>query len=270
MKFRLLATMITLAAVITATSNPVNAQRRSTASSTNNEKVENTRTANKANVEKKSTFREVVKEPKAERRSVKSNQEVRRSNTPVSNEKSGEYKGSNKYWSPEYRNESRGNKRNYGDINYNNYKHWERSWENYRWNHNSWRNYYGYYNPYSYRNHKHYYHHHYYGHVIRRFVHKPQIYIHNHTRYYCYDGYFFRYRSGVGYVLVDVPFGMAFEYLPDNYERVYINGYLYFRVGNLFFERTNYGFLLVHYPERYYAYNDGYHCEGFRFNDLNF
>lgn len=334
MKFRLLATIITLAAVITATSNPVNAQRRSTTGSTNNEKVENTRTANKTNVEKKSTFREVAKEPQAERRSVKNNQEVRRSNTPVSNEKSREsarvdsrsgenfshkstrnesgnklnekqagerertysirtssnnyaerynhntndvrysssreYKGSNKYWSPEYRNDSRENKKNYGDFYYNNYKHWERSWENYRWNHNSWRNYYGYYNPYSYRNHKHYYHHHYYGHVIRRFVHKPQIYIHNHTRYYCYDGYFFRYRSGVGYVLVDIPFGMAFEYLPNDYERVYINGYLYFRVGNLFFERTNYGFLLVHYPERYYAYNDGYHCEGFRFNDLNF
>jgi len=39
MKFRLLATIITLAAVITAT-NSTNAQRRSTATSTNNEKVE--------------------------------------------------------------------------------------------------------------------------------------------------------------------------------------------------------------------------------------
>jgi hypothetical protein len=183
---------------------------------------------------------------------------------------SREYRGSNKYWSPEYRSDVKGKKHYYENYNYNNYKHWERSWENYRWNHNSWRNYYGYYNPYSYRNHKYYHHHPYYGHVIRKFVHKPQIYIHNHNRYYCYDGYFFRYRSGVGYVLVDVPFGMVFEYLPNDYERVYINGYLYFRIGNLFFERTNYGFLLVHYPERYYAYNDGYRCEGFRFNDLNF
>jgi hypothetical protein len=55
MKFRLLATIITLAAVITATT-PVNAQRRSTNTSTNNEKVENTRSGNKSNIEKKSTF----------------------------------------------------------------------------------------------------------------------------------------------------------------------------------------------------------------------
>ena len=65
-----------------------------------------------------------------------------------------------------------------------------------------------------------------------------------------------------------MPFGMTFAYLPNSYERVNINGYLYFRVGNLFFEYTNYGFQLVHYPERYYAYNDGYYNEGYRFNDM--
>jgi hypothetical protein len=27
---------------------------------------------------------------------------------------------------------------------------------------------------------------------------------------------------------------------------------------------------LVHYPERYYTYNDGYISGGFRFNDMNF
>jgi len=312
MKFRLLATIITLTAVITATTNPANAQRRSTSNSTNNEKVENTRTGHKENIEKKSAFREVAIEPKAKNRSVKSTQQVKRNNTTSANEKSREsarvnsrsgenfsnksgrkelnknaerynhntndlrysisrdYMGSKKYWSPEYRSDNKGNKQYRGNYNYNNYKHWERNWESYRWNHNSWRNYYGYYNPYSYKNHKYYYKHPYYGHVIRRFVHRPQVYIHNHTKYYAYDGYFFRYRSGVGYILVDVPFGMAFEYLPNETERVYINGFLYFRVGNLFFERTNYGFLLVHYPERYYACNDGYRCEGYRFNDLNF
>lgn len=381
MKFRLLATMITLAAVITASTAPANAQRRSTSGNPNNEKVENPRSANKSNIEKKSAHREVASEPKATNRSVKSTQEVKRYKEPVSNERrreadrvnsrsgenpgnkssriatvnkpdvnqtrererispdrnnsntgnwndknkksvrndagqkrretgietdyrksaererissnransvnyaerynhnvndaryntSREYRGSNKYWSPEYRTDKRGNNNyKHGKVNYKNYKHWDRNWENYRWNHNSWRNYYGFYTPYSFRHHKHYYHHPHFGHVIKRFVYRPQIYVHNHTRYYCYDGYFFRYRSGIGYILVDVPFGMVFEYLPDNYERVYINGYMYFRVGNLFFERTNYGFLLVHYPERYYAYNDGYRSEGYRFNDLNF
>jgi hypothetical protein len=333
-KLRLLATIITLAAVITATI-PANAQRRSTTTSSNNEKVENTRTGNKENIEKKSAHRKVAKEPKAANRSVRSSEEIKRNGTPAVNEKSREstrnasrsgensvrtdsdfktnqksannrerstysssknnraaattnserynlnaddvrykptrdYKGNNKYWSSDYRGDNRGNNRHNEKYNYSNYKHWDRNWESYRWNHISWRNYYGYYNPYSFRNHKYYYHHNYYGHVIRKFGHKPHIYIHNRTKYYCYDGYFFRHRSGIGYVLADVPFGMAFDYLPRNYERVYINGYLYFRVGNLFFERTNYGFLLVHYPERYYAYNDGYRGEGYRFNDLNF
>jgi hypothetical protein len=61
---------------------------------------------------------------------------------------------------------------------------------------------------------------------------------------------------------------MSFEYLPNDFEQVNINGFLYFRIGNLFFERTNYGFQLVHYPERYFAYDDGYRNEGFRFNDI--
>ncbi len=331
MKFRLLATIVTLAAVITTT-NSTNAQRRSTSDSTNNERVENTRTGNKSNIEKKSTFREDAKELKSTYRSVNSNREVNRNNSQASERKNRgsvgnsahsnhnsdkvitkrsemsrrstgytsydgksntgerynsdpaitgnkserynhnaddirykpgrEYKGSDKYWSSDFRTDNKRNSHIKGNQNYNNYKHWDRNWENYRWNQNSWRNYYRYYDPYSFKNNKHYYHHNYYGHVIRRFAHKPQIYIHNHTRYYCYDGFFFRYRSGVGYVLTDVPFGMIFEDLPDNYERVLVNGYLYFRVGNLFFERTNYGFLLVHYPERYYAYNDDYRFDG--------
>jgi hypothetical protein len=208
---------------------------------------------------------------KPSRSAVNSNSERYNLNSEDSRYKPNrEYKGSNKYWSSDFRTENKNSNHSHGNQNYNNYKHWDRNWEGYRWNHDSWRNYYGYYNPYSYRNHKYYYHHNYYGHVIRRFVNRPQIYVHNHVRYYCYDGYFFRYRSGVGYVLVDIPFGMTFEYLPGDYERVYINGYLYFRVGNLFFENTNYGFQLVHYPERYFAYNDSYRSEGFRFIDMNY
>ena len=338
--FRLLATIITLAAVTAATST--NAQRRSTSDSNNNKKVENTRSASKSNIEKKSANRDGAKKSPATSRTVKNYSDVKR-NTPQaakemkkevsrtadyirenkgqkepvvanrelprrttgystetrsSNKKANynssrsetkgnserynlnandvrykttrEYKGSDKYWSSDSRN---GNMKNYQSnqkYNYNKYNHWDRNWENYRWNHNSWMNYYGYYNPYSYKYNKYYYHHSYYGHVFRKFEYRPQIYIHNHIRYYCYDGYFFRYRSGVGYILVDMPYGMSFEYLPNNYERVYVNGYLYFRVGNIFFENTNYGFQLVHYPERYYAFNDGYCVEGFRFNDMNY
>jgi hypothetical protein len=64
-----------------------------------------------------------------------------------------------------------------------------------------------------------------------------------------------------------MPFGMTFDYLPGNYERVYINGYLYFRVGNLFFEYSDYGFQLVHYPERYFSLNIDFSNNGYYFED---
>ena len=184
---------------------------------------------------------------------------------------SREYKGSSKYWSPRYhpqhthyRNHGKDYYRNY---DYRSYNHWNHHWENYRWNLSSWVDYYNGYHPYSYRFHRHYYHHPGFGHVIRRFEHRPVVFFHGPHRYYCHDGHFFRYRRGVGYVLATMPFGVVFDYLPHNYERVYINGYLYFRVGNLFFEHSDLGFRLVHYPERYYAYSDDYYIEGYYFED---
>ena len=182
---------------------------------------------------------------------------------------SRDYRGSNSYWSgnnrPDRLNYNRDSKRFYRNYDYNHYTHWDRSWESYRWNFNSWSDYYSGYNPYSYRYYRYYYHHPYYGHVIRRFVNPPMMFIHNHINYYCYDGHFFRYQSGIGYVLVDMPYGMVFEYIPVGYERVYINGYPYFRVGNLFFEFDNFGFHLVHYPERYYSINISFSNNGFSF-----
>jgi hypothetical protein len=172
------------------------------------------------------------------------------------------YRGSNNNWTPELRSS---NKHNNGNLKSGYNYYWENNWENYRWNHYSWQNYYSYYDRYSYCNHKYYYHHPYYGHVIRRFAVQPTFFIHNHNRYYCYDGHFFRYRPGIGYILADIPYGMTFEYLPNDYERVYINGYLYFRVNNLFFEYTHAGYQLIHYPERYYAYDDDYYNPGFSF-----
>lgn len=173
------------------------------------------------------------------------------------------YKGSKTNWTSEMRKDHKHNHKNL-KSGYNN--HWDNSWQNYCWNHNSWYNYYSYYDRYSYCNHKYYYHHAYYGHVIRRFVVQPVVFTHNHYRYYCYDGHFFRYRPGVGYILVDIPYGMTFEYLPNDYERVYINGYMYFRVNNLFFEYTHEGYQLIHYPERYYAYDANYCNNGFSFS----
>lgn len=66
--------------------------------------------------------------------------------------------------------------------------------------------------------------------------------MYNQNRYYCYNGHFFKYQWGVGYVLVELSYGFAFDYFPRGYETVHINGYLYFRVGNLFFEYVDHGF----------------------------
>jgi len=138
------------------------------------------------------------------------------------------YKGNKQYWSSEIRNPKYKHGNNnvafHVDINY-----WDRHWENYRWNQNSWVNYYGNYNPYSYKNNRYYYYHNYYGHVIRKFAVQPQIFVHAGIPYYYFEGNFFSYRKWVGYVMVDMPFGTVFDYLPDGYELVTINGYPYYR-----------------------------------------
>lgn len=185
---------------------------------------------------------------------------------------SNDYRGRKDYWSERNRpgnmNYNRNDHNHYSNYTFNNYRYWDRSWETYRWNYNSWRDYYSGYNPYSFVYYKNYYHHPRFGHVIRSFDFRPVVFLHNHLRYYCFDGHFFRYRPGVGYILVDLPFGFTFDLLPAGYyERAYINGYLYFRVGNLFFESTAFGFSLVHFPERYYAWDGSYQRQGYLFDD---
>lgn len=177
------------------------------------------------------------------------------------------FKGRNSYWSVSYATErvpySKRDNNFYKNYDHRKYRHWDRTWETYRWNVSSWRDYYSSYHPHSYRFHKHYFHHPRYGHVIRKFQYRPVFFVHNNIRYYNYNGHFFKYFRGVGYVLIDMPYGIVFSGLPSEYERVYINGYPYFRVGNLFFERNPYGYALVHYPERYFAYEAGFFNGGY-------
>lgn len=180
-------------------------------------------------------------------------------------------RGNSRYWSqndrPGSMNYNRNDRDFYRNYDYMKYNHWNSQWEEYRWNLYSWRDYYSAYNPHSYLFHRYYVHHPVYGHVIRKFTVRPVIFNHNGIKYYCYDGHFFRRVRGIGYVLVDIPFGMTFDSLPRSYERVHINGDLYFRIGNIFFERTNFGFVLIHYPERYYSLDDGFRNEGYYFDD---
>ena len=306
-KFRLFATMITLAAVITAIPFSTNAQRRASQTETSGRESRSSAPVQKKSISKsvkKSSSRsgqatETRRASSVTRRSsesrtgyssrapqsvsaygghrdagksVKSNRDYYRINsadkryTPSRN-----YKGTNKTWSASYRspemNYNHSGKSSSPHRSFYAKKHWNKKWEGYRWNDRSWRDYYHGYNPYSYRNSKYYFHHPRYGHVVRRFDVRPPVFFHNHKRYYSYDGHFFRYQAGIGYVLVNLPYGFTFDFLPGDYsERVYINGYPYFRVGNMFFEAANHGYRLIHFPERYYAYDDAYQRPGIHFS----
>src|SRR5512145_494266 len=85
MKFRLLATIITLAAV-TTTTFPANAQRRSTSDKEKSKTIETKQSDRRSNVDKKSTFKENAVEPKANNRSVSNNREVNRHNSTAAKE----------------------------------------------------------------------------------------------------------------------------------------------------------------------------------------
>ncbi|WP_372949844.1 hypothetical protein [Mariniphaga sp.] len=173
-----------------------------------------------------------------------------------------DYRGNNKSWTTSYAKHhvpySLRNNNFYKHYDHRKYKHWDRSWEKYHWNLTSWRDYYSGYHPQSYQFHKYYYYHPRFGHVIKKFKYRPVHFVHNNVRYYNFNGHFFTYFKGVGYVLVDMPYLVVFQNLPTGYERVYINGFHYFRIGNLFFEMHPHGYSLVHYPERYFALEIGF------------
>jgi hypothetical protein len=184
------------------------------------------------------------------------------------------FRGNNLYWtgnhSKSYIHYSKKENDYYRKYDHRKYNHWENNWESYRWNINSWKEYYNGYHPHSYRYNKFYFYHPTYGHVLKKIIYKPVSFVHNNVSYYNYNGHFFRSIKGVGYALVDMPYGVVFNRLPSGYEKVYINGFLYFRVENLFFEMNPNGFSLIHYPERYYALNDGFFNGGYYVPDAFF
>jgi hypothetical protein len=166
---------------------------------------------------------------------------------------SKDYKGSDRYWSgDDHRDRFMNDDARNRDLM--DRGHWNHSWEGFRWNERSWQDYYHGYRPYSFRYDRYYFHHPTFGDVLRRFLFKPVVFVYHRIPYYCYDGYFFAYHRGVGYVLTDIPYGIVFPELPYGYEEVYINGYLYYRIGNLFFEFAGDGYRLIYYPERFLAY----------------
>lgn len=87
-----------------------------------------------------------------------------------------------------------------------------------------------------------------YGRVYQRFDRNPVVFHHDRDDYYYYGDRFYSYRRGVGYCVVEAPRNVYFRQLPVNCERVYVNGNVLFRNGDLFFRLSNRGYALVNVP----------------------
>lgn len=262
-----IATFFTIVTIIAAT-NTTFAQRRSNHYKNDEARMEKKRETGKNSTSKKNAIKSNRDNARRTTQSSKLKKVTynRNSHQPAINEKKHtpgkELKGSYGHLSSKAVKRdvpsSHMDKNFYHQHNHRNYKHWDKHWESYHWSVNSWTDYYNGYYPYSFKFHKFYYIHPKYGHVIRKFHRRPDYFVHNKIRYYNYNGHLFRYFKGVGYVLTDIPYGMVFQKIPAGYERVYINGIIYFRIGNLFLEMNPYGYSLVHYPERYFAVKAGF------------
>ncbi len=146
----------------------------------------------------------------------------------------------------EYRESGRDDDRTvYNNIRDNrdgNYKH--KNW-NSRENHKEYRPKYA--NKYKHYD-SDYYEHPRYGRVYQRFDRNPVVFHHDRDDYYYYGNHFYSYRRGVGYCVVDAPRNVYFRQLPVACERVYVNGNVLFRNGDLFFQLSPRGYALVNLP----------------------
>lgn len=88
-----------------------------------------------------------------------------------------------------------------------------------------------------------------YGRVVVAFGTTPLRFTNDYGRYYYSNGDYYRYHSGVGYILVDAPREMYFRDLPEGYHRVKVRDRVYYRCGDQYFSHGNKGFHLVAQPD---------------------
>jgi len=108
-----------------------------------------------------------------------------------------------------------------------------------------------YYPKYSVRNmhqYPNYFDHPKHGRVYHRFDHNPIVLKHRHGDYYYAGNNFYRYHEGIGYCVVEPPRNMYFSHLPVECNRVRINGHVFFRTGDLFFQLSPAGYMIVPSP----------------------
>lgn len=134
----------------------------------------------------------------------------------------------------------------------------ERKWENSReyrndkaWKHSERREYHPTYSKKWVHRAPAYYDHREYGRVYRHFDHDPVVIRYNRGNYYYYGDHFYVYRRGIGYCVTEPPRNVYFSDLPYGAVRVRVNGHLFFRTGNLFFEMSPRGYALVPAPAEF-------------------
>lgn len=93
-----------------------------------------------------------------------------------------------------------------------------------------------------------YYNHSRYGRVYNRFDRNPIVFRHSRGDYYYSDNNFYRYNNGIGYCMVEPPRNVYFRDLPFDCERVNINGSIFFRNSDLFFQHSRRGYAIVPSP----------------------
>lgn len=125
----------------------------------------------------------------------------------------------------------------------------ERNYQRQNWNGNNAR--YGnrpqYSRNYS-RGNMNYYDHPRYGRVYQRFDHNPFVFNSNRGNYYYYGNHFYNYRQGIGYCMIEPPLNIFFRRLPFECERIFLNGAEFFRNGDLFFQLSPRGYVIVPSP----------------------
>jgi len=87
-----------------------------------------------------------------------------------------------------------------------------------------------------------------YGRVYNRFDRNPMVFRHQHGDYYYSGNNFYRYHDGIGYCRAEPPRNVYFRHLPVECNRVFVNGQVFFRSGDLFFELSPRGYFLVPAP----------------------
>lgn len=105
---------------------------------------------------------------------------------------------------------------------------------------------------YRYDSHKSHYNNHYneryrynhpqYGQVYRQFHGAPVRLHHAHGNFYWHSGYYYQYHPHVGYVRCAPPRNYVFTQLPGNCVHVHHGGLVYYRVGDIYFERCYGGY----------------------------